>query len=129
METNTAAATNLPRYSDMQGRDAAAIAEIRFGAGYVSVHKRAAVIDGVLCKFRGSEMFDYIEGETALECAQRVARRVVANMGGERAVARTLRRVRGGCELPNPAYTRFGWTRETRGVGAVSVIPDVYLVF
>jgi hypothetical protein len=105
------------------------IAEIRFGAGCITVQKRSRVIDGVLCRFRGSDMFDYAAGETAEQAAKRVARIFVARLGGEVAVRRTLRRIDGGCELPNPTFTRFGWTRETRGRGEVSVIPDVYLVF
>lgn len=114
-ETNTAAETP--------------IAEIRFGAGYIIAQKRPRVIDGVLCRFRGSDMFDYLDGETAEQAAKRVARIVVARLGGEVKVRRTLRRIDGGCELPNPTFARFGWTRETRGCGEVSVIPDVYLVF
>lgn len=117
MDTNNAVATDKP------------LAEIRFGSGYIIVQKRSRVIDGVLCRFRGSEIFDYVEGETAEQAAKRVARIFVSRLGGEVAVRRTLRRIDGGCELPNPTFARFGWTRETRACGEVSVIPDVYLVF
>lgn len=127
--TTTTTPADLPRNADYQGRDKAALAVIRFFAGYVAVQKRPRVIDGVRCTFRGHEMYDYVEGETALECAQRVARRFVANLGGEVAVEGKLRRVQGGCELPTARDAAFGWTRETRGVGEVSIIPDVFLIF
>lgn len=37
-----------------------------------------------------------------------------------------LRRREGGCKLPHPTYARWGWTRETRPVGEVSVRTDYY---
>lgn len=118
----------LPPYHDTS-KDKGARGVIHFGSQYALFNQYPRMVDGELVRFRGQVMIPYLEGETVIECAQRVARRVrELHCIGDDARG-TLARRQGGCELPHDGYTRFGWTRETRASGSVSVIPDIFLVF
>lgn len=128
-----AATEYLPEPANLPPRatpaDESAIAIVRFCSDYaVLTFRDFTDTDGCRVRYsRGSGvMISYIEGETAEAMVKRIARTYVKLTGRSRGFVRCRQ---GGCELPNKGYARFGWTRETRGVGAVSIIPDIYLVF
>lgn len=99
--------------------DNAALGVITFGSTYATVRRydrgRRTLI----------AMVDYIDGESAVECVKRAINRYRDHFPEARGV---LRRLAGPCDLPNPGWERFGWTRETRPIGTVSVVPDMFAV-
>jgi len=97
------------------------VGEIVFGASHVSVYS----VDS-----RGRRsligMLDYAPTDCV---AQVVAVRAARHFGAHLpASARRLRHGYGGCEVPGTQDARFGWTREARGYGAVSIIRDIYYI-